>query len=111
MWMIWPGNKGLRIAYIDAGPKDAERTFLCLPGEPSWSFLYRRMIPVFLDAGARVIAPDLLGFGRSDKPVAQSDYSFHFHHPWKSKAVAILCRNGVHLLPRRRLPISKRLEV
>jgi haloalkane dehalogenase len=73
------GYEGLRIAYIDAGPKDAERTFLCLHGEPSWSFLYRKMIPVFLDAGARVIAPDLLGFGRSDKPVAQSDYSFHFH--------------------------------
>lgn len=73
------GYEGLRIAYVDAGPKEAERTFLCLHGEPSWSFLYRRMIPVFLDSGARVIAPDLLGFGRSDKPVRQSDYSFHFH--------------------------------
>ena len=73
------GYEGLRIAYIDAGPKDAERTFLCLHGEPSWSFLYRKMIPVFLQSGARVIAPDLLGFGRSDKPVEQSDYSFHFH--------------------------------
>ena len=73
------GYEGLRLAYIDAGPKEAERTFLCLHGEPSWSFLYRRMIPVFLESGARVIAPDLLGFGRSDKPAAQSDYSFHFH--------------------------------
>ncbi len=70
---------GLRIAYVDAGPKNAERTFLCLHGEPSWSFLYRRMIPVFLESGARVVAPDLLGFGRSDKPVKQSDYSFDFH--------------------------------
>lgn len=70
---------GLRIAYVDAGPKDAERTFLCLHGEPSWSFLYRRMIPVFLESGARVVAPDLLGFGRSDKPVKQSDYTFDFH--------------------------------
>ncbi len=74
-----PGYEGLRIATIDTGPKDAEHTFLCLHGEPSWSFLYRRMIPVFLETGARVIAPDLLGFGRSDKPVNQSDYSFHFH--------------------------------
>jgi haloalkane dehalogenase len=74
-----PGYEGLRIARIDAGPRDADRTFLCLHGEPSWSFLYRRMIPVFLESGARVVAPDLLGFGRSDKPVKQSDYSFTFH--------------------------------
>ncbi len=74
-----PGYEGLRIAYVDAGPKHADHTFLCLHGEPSWSFLYRRMIPAFLESGARVIAPDLLGFGRSDKPVEQSDYSFHFH--------------------------------
>ena len=76
------GYEGLRIAYVDAGPPDAARTFLCLHGEPSWSFLYRRMIPVFLESGARVIAPDLLGFGRSDKPVKQSDYSFHFHRDY-----------------------------
>ena len=74
-----PGYDGLRIAYIDAGPTDAAHTFLCLHGEPSWSFLYRRMIPVFLESKARVIAPDLLGFGRSDKPVKQSDYSFDLH--------------------------------
>lgn len=74
-----PGYAGLRVAYVDAGPKHAKRTFLCLHGEPSWSFLYRRMIPVFLESGARVIAPDLLGFGRSDKPIRQSDYSFDFH--------------------------------
>jgi pimeloyl-ACP methyl ester carboxylesterase len=74
-----PGYEGLRVAYVDAGPRDADRVFLCLHGEPSWSFLYRRMIPVFLETGARVVAPDLLGFGRSDKPVRQSDYSFDFH--------------------------------
>jgi pimeloyl-ACP methyl ester carboxylesterase len=74
-----PGYQGLRGAYVDAGPADADRVFLCLHGEPSWSFLYRRMIPVFLETGARVIAPDLLGFGRSDKPALQSDYSFDFH--------------------------------
>jgi haloalkane dehalogenase len=77
-----PGYEALRIAYVDAGPKDAERSFLCLHGEPSWSFLYRRMIPVFLESGARVIAPDLLGFGRSDKPVKQSDYGFDFHRSY-----------------------------
>ena len=76
------GYEGLRIAYIDAGPSDASQTFLCLHGEPSWSFLYRRMIPIFLESGARVIAPDLLGFGRSDKPVHQSDYSFDFHRTY-----------------------------
>ncbi len=74
-----PGYEGLRIAYIDAGPLNAKQTFLCLHGEPSWSFLYRKMIPPLLDSGARVVAPDLLGFGRSDKPLKQSDYSFDFH--------------------------------
>lgn len=74
-----PGYEGLRAAWIDAGPQNADRVFLCLHGEPSWSFLYRRMIPVFLASGARVIAPDLFGFGRSDKPVRQEDYSFDFH--------------------------------
>lgn len=77
-----PRYEGLRIAYIHAGPDDAEHSFLCLHGEPSWSFLYRRMIPVFLESGGRVIAPDLLGFGRSDKPTEQSDYSFHFHRDY-----------------------------
>ena len=74
-----PGYEGLRAARIDEGPRDADRTFLCLHGEPSWSFLYRRMIPVFLESGARVVAPDFFGFGRSDKPVRQADYSFDFH--------------------------------
>ncbi|MFT4768607.1 MAG: haloalkane dehalogenase [Glaciecola sp.] len=76
------GYEGLRAAWIDVGPKDADQVFLCLHGEPSWSFLYRRMIPVFLESGARVVAPDLLGFGRSDKPVNQSDYGFHFHRDY-----------------------------
>ncbi|MEM9838151.1 MAG: haloalkane dehalogenase [Pseudomonadota bacterium] len=73
-----PGYEGLRMAYIDEGPKDAP-VFLCLHGEPSWSFLYRKMIPHFLKAGGRVIAPDLYGFGRSDKPVRQEDYTYTFH--------------------------------
>ena len=74
-----PGYEGMRAHYVDEGPKDAERTFLCLHGEPSWSYLYRHMIPHFLETGARVIAPDYFGFGRSDKPTKDEDYTFHFH--------------------------------
>ena len=73
------GYEGLRMARIDEGPQDAERVFLCLHGQPSWSFLYRHMIPEFLGTGARVVAPDLYGFGRSDKPVADEVYTFTFH--------------------------------
>lgn len=69
----------VRVAVIDEGPEHAEHTFLCLHGEPSWSFLYRKMIPVFLESGARVVAPDLVGFGRSDKPVDDAFYSFAMH--------------------------------
>ncbi|MVU77175.1 alpha/beta fold hydrolase [Nocardia sp. ET3-3] len=70
---------GLRMAYIDEGPADAEHTFLCLHGEPTWSFLYRKMIPVFTASGARVVAPDFFGFGRSDKPADDAAYTFDFH--------------------------------
>lgn len=73
------GYEGLRVHYLDEGARDAERTFLCLHGQPSWSYLYRKMIPVFVESGARVIAPDWLGFGRSDKPVDDAVYGFHFH--------------------------------
>jgi pimeloyl-ACP methyl ester carboxylesterase len=74
-----PGYEGLRVHYLDDGPKDSDRVFLCLHGQPTWSFLYRKMIPVFLESGARVICPDWLGFGRSDKPVEDDVYTFHFH--------------------------------
>lgn len=73
------GHDGLRMHYVDEGPPDAEHVYLCLHGEPTWSFLYRKMIPVFLAAGGRVVAPDFFGFGRSDKPVADGEYSFDFH--------------------------------
>ncbi len=72
------GYEGLRFHLVDEGPKSA-RTFLCLHGEPTWAYLFRRMIPVFLEAGHRVVAPDLIGFGRSDKLVADADYTFDFH--------------------------------
>ena len=71
---------GLRLHYVDTGPRTARRTWLCLHGQPTWSYLYRRMMPVFAAAGDRVIAPDFLGFGRSDKPVDEdSAYTFDFH--------------------------------
>lgn len=73
------GYEGLRIHYIDEGSKDAAHTFLCLHGQPSWSYLYRKMIPVFAASGWRVIAPDWLGFGRSDKPVEDAIYTYDFH--------------------------------
>jgi len=76
----------LRVACIDEGPQDSEPVLL-LHGEPSWSFLYRRMIPVLLDAGLRVVAPDLVGFGRSDKPAELSDYSYARHVEWMRSAV------------------------
>lgn len=73
------GFEGLRLHYVDEGPPDADVTFLCLHGEPSWSYLYRKMAPVFTAAGCRVVAPDWFGFGRSDKPVRDEVYTFDFH--------------------------------
>jgi len=70
---------GLRLHYVDEGPRDAPVTALCLHGQPSWSYLYRKMIPVFSAAGLRVVAPDLIGFGRSDKPEDEAWYSFDSH--------------------------------
>jgi haloalkane dehalogenase len=74
------GYEGLRLAYIDEGPRDAESVFLCLHSTPTWSFLYRKMIPVFLETGARVVAPDLFGYGRSDKPADARMHTFRFHY-------------------------------
>ena len=74
-----PSLAGLRMHYLDEGPQDAQLTYLCLHGNPAWSYLYRKMIPVFLDAGHRVVAPDLIGFGKSDKPKRESVHSFIIH--------------------------------
>lgn len=76
------GYVGLRMHYLDeipARPAPGTQTFLCLHGEPTWAYLYRKMIPVFVAAGHRVVAPDWFGFGRSDKPTDESVYGFHFH--------------------------------
>jgi haloalkane dehalogenase len=74
-----PGCEGLRVHYLDEGAASTPVTALCLHGNPSWSYLYRHMIPVFTGAGLRVIAPDLIGFGRSDKPVDAAWHNFERH--------------------------------
>jgi len=75
-----PGYGGLRVHYLDERATPASgRTYLCLHGQPTWSYLYRKMLPVFTAAGHRVVAPDLFGFGRSDKPVDDAVYTFDFH--------------------------------
>lgn len=71
----------IRIHYVDEGPRDGP-VILCLHGEPTWSYLYRKMIPVFTAAGLHVVVPDLVGFGRSDKPSLRSDYSYKKHVQW-----------------------------
>jgi haloalkane dehalogenase len=76
----------LRAAYVDAGPADGPVALL-LHGEPSWSFLYRHVIPVLADAGIRAVAPDLIGFGRSDKPTRPEDHSFARHVEWTRSLV------------------------
>ena len=79
----------IRIQYVDEGPKDAE-VILLMHGEPSWSFLYRHMIPILLEAGYRVVAPDLVGFGRSDKPTEKEDHTYAKHVKWITKVVTSL---------------------
>jgi haloalkane dehalogenase len=75
---------GLRVHYVDEGPKNGT-PILMMHGEPTWSFLYRKMIPVFAAAGFRALAPDLIGFGKSDKPSLQSDYSYSRHVAWMTE--------------------------
>ncbi len=87
---------GLRMAYIDEGPSHGE-VILCLHGEPSWSYLYRFMIPVFVGAGYRVIAPDLIGFGRSDKPTERSAYTYAGHVQWMKTFLQILTPTNMTL--------------
>ncbi|MBB6521495.1 haloalkane dehalogenase [Pseudoteredinibacter isoporae] len=74
----------IRMHYLDQGPRDGE-VILCLHGNPSWSYLYKDMIPVFVNEGFRVIAPDLIGFGRSDKPTRLEDHTYDNHVRWLSQ--------------------------
>jgi len=77
----------IRIHYLAEGPADAAETILLLHGEPSWCYLYRTMVPVLVSAGHRVIAPDLVGFGRSDKPASRTDYTYARHVEWMRAAL------------------------
>src|SRR5579863_6760239 len=86
------------MAYVEAGPADGEPVLL-LHGEPSWSFLYRTVMGVLADAGLRVIAPDMIGFGRSDKPAEMADHSFARHVEWmRALAFDALGLTGVTLV-------------
>jgi haloalkane dehalogenase len=87
---------GLRMHYVDEGPVDAAPVLL-LHGEPSWSYLYRKMIPLIANAGLRAIAPDLIGFGKSDKPTSRSDYSYAGHVAWMRQFIETLDLLGITL--------------
>lgn len=88
---------GVRIHYIDQGANDAE-TVLMMHGEPTWSYLYRKMIPPVAAAGYRVIAPDLVGFGKSDKPSEQGDYSYQNHVDWMAGLITGLDLKNITLV-------------
>jgi haloalkane dehalogenase len=87
---------GMRMHYLDEGPQDASPVLL-LHGEPSWSYLYRHMIPELVGAGHRVIAPDLIGFGKSDKPTRLEDYSYARHVAWQLELITALDLNNITL--------------
>ena len=93
-----PSLAGLRMHYLDEGPKDAPVTWLCLHGNPAWSYLYRKMIPVFLQAGHRVVAPDMPGFGKSDKPKKDSTHSFTWHRQVLLELVEALDLQHIHMV-------------
>ncbi|MGD0946934.1 MAG: haloalkane dehalogenase [Candidatus Binatia bacterium] len=88
---------GLRMHYVDEGPRDGPPVLL-LHGEPSWSYLYRKMIPVLTVAGHRAVAPDLVGFGRSDKPVDREDYTYQRHVDWTRSVIEQLDLRGITLV-------------
>ena len=97
-WVEVDAATGLRMAYVAAGPEDG-RTVVLVHGEPTWGYLYRRMIPVLADAGLRVVVPDLIGCGRSDKPADQGDYSYAAHVEWLRSALfdALALRDIVYV--------------
>jgi haloalkane dehalogenase len=113
-----PDGEGgrLRLHYVDEGPRDADPVLL-MHGEPSWSFLYRKMIPIFLKAGYRTVAPDLIGFGRSDKPAHRSDYTYNRHVEWMTawlkqvdlKRITLVCQDWGGLIGLRLLAAHSEL--
>ncbi len=86
---------GIRIHYLDEGSNT--ECILLIHGEPSWCFLYRHMIPVFINAGYRILAPDLVGFGKSDKPAEKSDHTYHKHVEWITEWVKLLKLRNITL--------------
>jgi len=91
-------HDSLRVHYLDEGPRDAAATALCLHGNPTWSYLYRKMIPVFTAAGLRVVAPDLIGFGRSDKPADEAAHTWDLHRGMLLALVERLDLNNILLV-------------
>ncbi len=92
------GESGtLRVHHVDEGPEGAP-IVLCMHGQPTWSYLYRHMIPVLTGAGLRVLAPDLVGFGRSDKPAAREDYSYQRQVDWLTAGLVQNDLRGVTVL-------------
>jgi haloalkane dehalogenase len=87
----------LRVHYLDEGPSDGE-VILLLHGEPSWCYLYRKTIPALVEQGFRVIAPDLIGFGRSDKPTKRSDYTYIRHLNWLKETIEQLKLSNVTMV-------------
>jgi haloalkane dehalogenase len=94
-----PDTEGgsLRTHTVDEGPRDGA-VVLLLHGEPSWSYLYRKMIPIFVQAGLRAVAPDLVGFGKSDKPTERSDYTYARHVGWVWSIVESLGLQDINLV-------------
>ena len=88
---------GLRMHHVDEGPRNAAPV-LMLHGEPTWSYLYRAMIPVFAAAGMRAVAPDLIGFGKSDKPTRIEDYSYQRHMDWLTTWLEAVDLRGITLI-------------
>ena len=111
-----PDGERLRVHYVDEGPRDGAPVLL-MHGEPTWSYLYRNIIPALAAKGRRAIAPDLIGFGKSDKPAEQSDYTFEGHVKWMSdwltaldlKNVTLFCQDwgGLHQSPARHTARAK----
>ncbi len=89
-------SQGLRVHYLDEGPRDGQVVFL-LHGEPTWCYLFRHMIPLLTAQGFRVVAPDLIGFGKSDKPLARSDYSYAAQVGWMREWIEALDLKGMTL--------------
>lgn len=87
----------LRVHYLDQGPREGAPV-LMMHGEPSWCYLYRKMVPVIVDAGFRAVAPDLIGFGRSDKPARREDYTYQRHVDWMEAFLLVLDLREVTLV-------------